>query len=187
MHQHMGQILVGLVVGVVALIVTRCGGSDVVDDEMVAAAELAAVAAIETTTTTVPESTTTTTTIPKTTTTAAVAPVLETEDPEEIAYCLATLLVDDVIASGVRGEIKRVRAAIELRSSVIRSIDAPAEIEEEIEITLDTADALSQLLADPDRTIEEKHDELVVLVTDEAYVSSAHSIAAFERDVCKIT
>jgi hypothetical protein len=185
MHHHMGHILAALIAGGMALLLSRCGvlpsGSETepVDD--------VAPIVVETTTTTEPPATTTTTGAPpRSTTTAAVAPVLETDDPDEIAYCLATNLVRDVLSTGVRGEIDRVRSAINRRVLMMRSVTPPERIAVDLEVTLATAEAISDLLADDARTLDDKQDELAVLMTDETYRSSVASVAAFERDVCLI-
>ncbi len=185
MHHHMGHILAALVAGGIALLLSRCGvlpsasAEEVVD-------ETAPVIVETTTSTEAPTTTTTTTAPPRSTTTAAVAPILQTEDPDEIAYCLATVLVRDVLSTGVRGEIDRVRSAINRRTLMMRSVTPPERISVELEVTLSTAETISELLGDEERTLDDKQDELAVLMTDERYRSSVAAVDAFERDVCLV-
>ncbi len=187
MHQHMGHILAALMVGGIALILSRCGvlptpGDDAPLDET----EVAAAAVVTTTTTSEAPTSTTTVAPTSTSTTVAVAPVLQTEDPDELAYCFAAGLVTNVLATGIRGEVTAIASSIERRSRLLRALTPPVAIEEELQVTLTTADAVVIVLADGERTVDEKDDALAELLTTDVYRTSAAAVTDFERDVCLI-
>lgn len=186
MHHHMGQILAALLVGGIALILSRCGvlptpGEDQPEDD-------AATPAVVATTTTTTEALTTTTAAPvsTTSTTVAVAPVLQTENPDELAYCFAAELVPNVLATGIRGEVTAIATSIDQRSRLLRALTPPIAIEEELQVTLAAAEAVVAVLTDTERTVEEKDDALAQLLTDSEYRSAAATLADFEEDVCLI-
>lgn len=187
MHHYMGHILAALVVGGIALILSRCGVLPTAEDDA-PLDEIDSAAVIATTSTTSEAPTTTTTLAPTSTTSTsvAVAPVLQTEDPDELAYCFAAGLVPNVLATGIRGEVTAIANSIERRSRLLRALTPPTVIEEELQVTLTTADAVVIVLADGDRTVEEKDEALAELLTADVYRTSVATVAEFERDVCLI-
>ena len=179
MHQNIEAILLAFVAAIVALVVTQCGADDpAVDDEP----EEAIAAPATTTSTTLPP--TTTTTIAADTLPVSVAPVLATDDPDAIAYCLATSMVSNVLVTGVRGDIDAVQRSIDRRSDVIRTVVPPEEIATDIETVLVTSDMITTMLGSDDLALEEKRDRLAVIVTDETFRSSVSAVAQFEADTC---
>ena len=53
-------------------------------------------------------------------------------------------------------------------------------------IAVDVTETISELLGDEESTLDDKQDELAVLMTDERYRSSVAAVDAFERDVCLV-
>ena len=167
------------------LTATACGGSTTADTAPADEAEAATTTEAETTTTTEAATTTTTTEAETTTTTEAPEPA-PSDDAVVSAYCAAAAEVDATLDAADLLDPVALEEALVYQVDTMSAVDAPAEIEADIQTMLVTSDEYLQILEDADFDITVAEDEITALFERPDVDAATTNIESFELENCPL-